>query len=354
MNNAFVLFLSLQIACSGKSDSDDTSVSDINDTNSDTDNSDTNTPSGTPVSPDVDLVDSDCLDGQYSEIPPNPELDISGPMNTYTPSNVFGFINDVLDIRYPIGQTIFEGGYNSQGGFPDNCLDYFLGDSSNGTAVIGQLSTLVHECGHFYNIATGSWGENGYHINDQLTYTCSGGSTPDNGGGQTFSRSLINNDEYADLHPPCANWTDSGCDSYAAIYLNGNPNDGNFDSGDQGFGMLHEETVQYVNSLASGYAFNNELQYTVSERDGILTFLWYTMRYLRMARLEHPSTYALISEDDCWRELILNTWGRAWLFLELTKDTPNLGIDDAFLETLVRNDDLLLEIQRLRDIEGCE
>ena len=78
------------------------------------------------------------------------------------------------------------------------------------------------------------------------------------------------------------------------------------------------------------------------------------MRYLRMARLEHPQTYSLLSDDGCWRDMILTTWGRAWLYLEITNGSSNLGINDDFLETLVRDQTLLSEIQRLRDIEGCE
>lgn len=301
-----------------------------------------------------DLVDDDCLDGQYSETLPNPDADISGPLNNYSSSNVIGFLEEVLDRRYPIGSVILMGGYEDPGYFPENCVDYFLRDSSSGQAVTQQMSTLVHECGHFYDINSSDWGEDAYHITDELLFTCSDGSTPDNGGGVTFSRSLINNDEFSDLHPPCASFGGSNCDSYAYIYLDGNPNDGAFDSGDQGFNMLHEETVQYINSLATSYAFQDQKSYTVSARDGILTFLWYTTRYLRMARLEHPDTYNLLSEDACWRELILTTWGRAWLFLELTEDNNALGIDDAFLEDLVREPVLVEEIQRLRDLQGCD
>ena len=82
--------------------------------------------------------------------------------------------------------------------------------------------------------------------------------------------------------------------------------------------------------------------------------MWYTTRYLRMARLEYPTTYTLLSEDDCWRDLILSTWGRAWLYLDVTEDLSQLGLDDDLLESLVREPVLLEEIQRLRDIEGCE
>ena len=69
----------------------------------------------------------------------------------------------------------------------------------------------------------------------------------------------IKNDAYYSSYLSCEDTGGSNCDFYASTYLGGDPNDGNFDSGDQGFGMLHEETVQYVNSLATAYAFQDNL-----------------------------------------------------------------------------------------------
>ena len=300
-----------------------------------------------------DIVDPDCVDGQYSEVLPDPSVSIASDLNSYASSQFEQFLYTVLE-AISAGQYILWEGYQAQGGFPDNCIDYFINGTSSGEKIISQASTLVHECGHFLDLATGGWGDSGYHFTQDLLFVCPDGSTPDNGGGKTFSRSLINTDEFSDLHPPCTLYSGNDCDSYAYIYLNGNPNDSQFDSGDQGFNMLHEETLQYVHSLATGYTFNDYYSGSVSERDGILTFLWYTMRYLRMARLEYPQTYTLLSQNDCWRELTLSTWGRAWLYLDATESYNQLGINDTFIETLVREPVLLDEIQRLRDIEGCD
>jgi len=143
----------------------------------------------------------------------------------------------------------------NNGEFSDNCIDSFLANKSSGEDVIDQLSTLVHECGHYYDINSG-WDKDYYHFTEDLVFECIGGSIPSNGGGVTFSRSLINNDEFSDLHPPCTSFSGSNCDTYGYIYLDGSPNDNTFDSGDQGFNALHEETLQYVNSLATSYAFN--------------------------------------------------------------------------------------------------
>ena len=117
--------------------------------------------------------------------------------------------------------------------------------------------------------------------------------------------------------------------------------------------MLLEEVTQYVNSLATGYAFHNEMSGSVSERDGILTFFWYLTRYLRMARLDYPQAYQLLSGDSCWRELILSIWGRGWYYLNLTEGLPQLGIEDDLLYELATTPVLLEEIQRLRNAAGC-
>jgi hypothetical protein len=281
-------------------------------------------------------------------------VDISSDVADYSADSVNDFLFSILGKRFETGRYILQSGFESDGMFSADCIETFLWDTSSADAVIRQASTLVHECGHFYDMNSGTFADPRYNFTEDLYFSCSGGSTPDNGGGVMFSRSLIRNDEFSDLHPPCDETTSGDCDFYADIYLDGNPDDSTFDSGDQGFGMLHEETLQYVHSLATGYTFNDRYSGSVSERDGILTFLWYTTRYLRMARLEHPSSYAMLSEDDCWREVILSTWGRAWLYLDVTEGMTQLGIDDAFLESLVREPVLLEEIQRLRDIEGCE
>ena len=71
-----------------------------------------------------------------------------------------------------------------------------------------------------------------------------------------------------------------------------------------------------------------------------------------MARLQYPQAYTVIT-NDCWREVILTVWGRAWLFLNATENIKKLGIADAKILDLVMRPELLEEIQRVRDLEGC-
>ena len=305
---------------------------------------------GTSTGVDSPLVDPSCVDGQWSEaLPPN-SASLSQAINSYSPTGYMEFILQALSIRYPTGQWIVEGGLESDAFGNTNCIDAFLGSKSTSGAVIDRMSTLVHECGHFFDLDQGGFVNSAYMLTESVQSTCSGGGYQ--GQNATFARSLITTDEFSALRPPCDGNFVPGCDSYADIYLDGDPTDSTFDSGDQGFNMLHEETTQYVNSLATGYAFADQYQFTVSERDGILTFLWYTCRYLRMARLQYPGTYSVLTQDACWREAILRVWGRAWLFLEATKDMQQLGISDDSIESLL-TDELLSEIQLVREAHGC-
>jgi hypothetical protein len=170
----------------------------------------------------------------------------------------------------------------------------------------------------------------------------------------TFARSRLNHDTFASQRPPCPEEVYEGpdCDGWANVYLDGDPNDENFDGGDQGFDNLLDEVVQYANSLATSYAFQSELSET-HERDGNLTFLWYVQRYLYLARTEFPETYEYLLSDECWREAILTVWGRAWIYLDATKDLDKLGVYDEEIEPLIADPMLLEEIQRMRDAHGC-
>ena len=119
--------------------------------------------------------------------------------------------------------------------------------------------------------------------------------------------------------------------------------------------LLLEEDVQYINSLATSWAYADQLGAgtSTSARDGILTFLWYVERYLHMARLTYPAAYTRLSTDPCWQNAILTVWGRAWLYLQHTEGMRALGIADGALMPLVTNPELLDEINRIRTAAGC-
>jgi hypothetical protein len=272
---------------------------------------------------------------------------------TFSSSSAQTYLLAALDLRWPYGKSVVEGGLaHPVSPAQPNCVTSFLRDTSTATAVLRQASTVVHECGHFWDLGTSQGNRSNYAIAPALTRACTRGDTTARGG-VTFARSLIKGDAYSSMRPPCMNMSSSNCDFYADVYLDGSPANGTFESGDQGFNSLLEEANQYVNSLASALAFRDSFQNTrVSERDGILTFMWYLERYLLMARTTYPQAYAALSQDACWREAILSVWDRGWFYLQATAPyASNLGINDARLRTLVEAPSLLAEIDAIRGLQ---
>ena len=291
-------------------------------------------------------VDPTCVDGQYTEALPNHEVDLSAEEMLYSPTNTRQFVYDVLQKRYPFGRLLAERAPTTH----FDCVDAFISNPGSASGVLDSLSTVVHECGHIYDLDKGGFEGAHYAITETLSFTCQNGDTTERFG-KTFARSRIRDDQFSVARPYCE--SGQGCDFYSGTYLDGDPDDSNFDSGDQGYNSVLEEATQYVNSLAIGYAFQDYYAGGTSERDGILTFLWYIGRYLHMARTQYPSAYEAIAGDPCWRQATLTVWGRAWLYLEATEDIPQLGIDDDEIEALVMDPTILNEIQLLRDREGC-
>lgn len=298
-------------------------------------------------------VDPGCTDGKYKEVLPNGKEPIDDLIANYKSDATLAFITGVLAKRYPFGKTLVEGAIANA---KQHCVDLFLPQSQRGTAsqVLSRMGVIVHECGHFFDLyAKGKgFGQSHYQFHEAVAFTCSGGGHQ--GQKTTFSRSLIKGDKWNAANPACANFGDKGCDSYAPIYLNGDPTDSKFESGDQGFNMLMEEVVQYVNSLAEAVAFYDQIKGSTSARDGILTFLWYMERYLQMARLKYPESYKVITDDACWRDTILTVWGRAWLYLNATEGDSKLTIKGEKLLKNVREPELMAEIERVRIKHGCK
>lgn len=297
-----------------------------------------------------DYVETSCIDGDYTERLPDPTADISDEIAAFSSNAPAAFLVSALEKRYPTGAVLLQGGMESEA-FGIDCIQAFTTPTQRGSAagMLEATSLLVHECGHFYDIELGGFTTAAYVITEDLTLTCGGGSM-----NSTPARSYINEDAWSADRPPCST-SGRPCDSYADIYLDGDPRDGGFDGGDQGLDTVIEEAVQYINSLASDWVMQDQrgAGTSISARDGILTFLWYIERYLAHMRVNTPGVYQTILDTPCWREAILTVWGRAWLYLDATSGISGLGIDDSAILTLVQTPELLEEIQRVRDAEGC-
>jgi len=325
--------------------SDATTTSDVTATTTATTDTTATSPTDTAVSVDTSggplLVDPRCTDGQYDEALPDDDGDLAALVAGYQQSEFRTFVDQVLGVRYPIGQYLVRTAVQTGQSF-GNCIDLFTSNRSTASAIFLSLSTVVHECGHIADLSAAGFSSSVYMIRSDLDFECPNAAARL---GKTFARSLLNGDDYAALLPD---------DFYRDTYLDGDPDDGRFDSGDQGYDSVLEEATQYVNSLATAWAFRDKLGgRSVSERDGILTFLWYIERYLRLARLEFPSAYQVIAGNACWRDATLTVWGRAWRYLDLSEGERQLGINDDEIEALVRMPELVDEIARLRTASGC-
>lgn len=280
---------------------------------------------------------------------PDPDASLAGiPFS----GDVGALVDAALARRYPFGLELVRGG-RMETTFGD-CSVVFAGDPRSAGEVYESMEIIVHECGHMYDAFLSSANSDAYELSPELSFRCERGDTQSRGG-DTFARSRIAGDEYSALRPACGGVSRAGCDPYADVYLNGDPDDALFESGDQGFNLLLEEAVQYVNSIATAWAFADQqpTNISVSARDGILTFLWYIERYLRMARTEFPGAYQRITADDCWRDLTLGIWARAQRYLALSRNERGLGIADDELLDLVEEPELLEEIERLRALHEC-
>lgn len=306
-------------------------------------------PPGTNPPPPAQPDKPGCAQDKYTETLPT-TASLSGL--TYSQAQAEQYVKSALERRYPIGKFILEGGLTSPlAASQGSCVQRFLQDKSSGPAVLRQTPTLVHECGHFFDLGKGSGSNSAYVVTDKTTFTCKSGDTTTRGG-RTFARSLLRGDAHYAKRKACGGGAAAGCDFYADVYLDGSATDGTFQGGDQGYSSVLEETTQYVNSLATALAFEDQYTGTkASERDGILTFLWYVERYLAMARTQYKDAYDLLSTDSCWRQATLTVWDRAWFFLNATAGKSSLGLDDAAVEALVKDPALTAEIDALRSLE---
>lgn len=329
----------------------------------------------------------------------------AAPANTASDADydaALRYIRDILDARFPTGNVILsdeEGvGHIKQWGM----------DITSGESIISDLLLSIHEGGHMHNtdrkratLPDGRGCDTYYYITlltkpfktswaeleagDSLDFAPCGltypNSTESDDDVSGISRNTILLDTQNYKRPPkdCSNCPlsredgegDWGYDdTYAGLYLPGAPAEGKithwtedfpgFDpsftlpvsvsskGGDQAYGMLFEETVQYVNSLAVRYSYHD---YTDtgsgagSQKTALLLWLWWNERYLKLTREYYPDEYEQFIEH--YAEPFLYLWGKAWRYL----DTPSLNYNNKWdhLLELVTDDLMLGEIQHVRE-----
>ena len=303
---------------------------------------DTGIPSGdSGVQLSISNTDPACLDGQYREAFARNDIDVSDIIANFTPdtngnASAKALMVDILSRRFPLGAYLIEQG-TSSGAFKD-CPWLFVNDLTSVEDIINGVSGAVHECGHSVDLK-GDFGT--YVFTESLQFSCSGGShynTP-----APPAQSLLRNDEFVHLWPPCLDNQYSNCDFYAASHWT-----------HQSMSSLLEELLQYVNDIAASYAVYDLSEMPIIEREGALTMLWWLQRYLRIMRTDptYSNVYEQLLGSTCWQEMILSVWGRAWLFLDATAALASN--DDREIQSFIEDPTLLEEIDRIRVLSGCK
>jgi hypothetical protein len=269
------------------------------------------------------IIAPTCADGTiYASEALPVRTDITDLMSRFDASKKLDWSIQVLFRRYPTGATILERANNDTG-----CFDIGVRDAIGAKDVIAGLRTSVHECGHMVDLNKETFV---FSPTSEMkcNFSLARGTPP---------RNVIVKDEFQAL------WPD---DSFKELYLD--------KYGDQDFVGLITETLQYINTLATSYAFYDVTTFDPVARDGVHAFQWYVTRYLRQIRTNHPAAYDKLVGDRCWRNLILTGWGRAQRYLVASKGMKDLsGKDDALLETLMTEPKLVDEIHLLRVKDGC-
>ena len=121
----------------------------------------------------------------------------------------------------------------------------------------------------------------------------------------------------------------SATDLYDGTYLTGT-------QGTYGWVEVLDEWNAYLNGMAAiGLVGDHVPAFGISGTDGALAFAYYAELYLKVARTQHPSTYAAIKDDPQFQALLRLQWNRMHFFLQLADKYPKLSIEADNIRELV-------------------
>ena len=112
------------------------------------------------------------------------------------------------------------------------------------------------------------------------------------------------------------------------------------------FYVLGDETNSYINGLGCNTAVGEQIPFGVSPRDGAAMHLFYLLMYLKVVRLEHPSTYEWLKGQAEWQYAVRHWWARGRYWIGEAQQSPNLGIYDVPIMTQLTDPGNNVEIQQ--------
>jgi len=235
------------------------------------------------------------IDGCYWEdvCPGAPLEDLAG---SYTAAGWLASSMAMMERRYPAAACLIDLYKNDVGNYAD---------TSSFGALSESMMTMVHEETHGYDYEHALWGDTfAYYIRCDLTL-----ETPWIDG---FPRSAI-----------LPHVQGGGTSLYDGTYLTGQ-------QGTYGFVELLDEWNAYLNGMAAiGLVGDYVEAYGISGTDGAVAFAYYVELYLKVARAEHPETYAALTGAQAVKDLVRLQWNRMHFFLGLAEAHDNLSINAA-------------------------
>ena len=173
---------------------------------------------------------------------------------------------------------------------------------------VQSLSTGVHEVNHQLGFALSDFTTYAYVVREDAQF-----DVPMVG---TYDRSAIA--EYL-------NADDQARSQYFATYFTGQ-------MGAQGFETLLDELNAYIHTTFTDLGVIDQMPkgLSISSRDGVVSFLYFTELYLRHGREKEKATWEKMRATPQLVALIRLLWARANFILEKTAANPQLGLDDAY------------------------
>jgi hypothetical protein len=284
------------------------------------------------------ILDPTCWDGVVYAAEPVPQMraSIEDLIPQFSVATRTQWSIEVLERRYPNGAEILRGATMEDPNGEANCFGIAYQPDDGWEEIVDGFRTSVHECGHMMDLQFGR-----YMIRPDLVYECQN----DDWDGSPM-RSVLLEDEFEALGP-----TGGTLDFQEEVYLQPT---GTGNGGDQRFYLLFTEYSQYVNTLATSYAVYDYAPDDIIAGDASRDFAWFLQRYLRILRADYPSEYEKVAGDECWRKLVLATWGKLNRYWEESQGLDKLVSEEAaVVDELIRDPRLLAEIEELRVRDGC-
>lgn len=248
----------------------------------------------------------------WEEVCPSAPLD--DVVSAYSSGDWLDAALTATERRYPSANCLFAQYAGDVGNYADTWSFAALAES---------MMTMMHEETHGFDYEHALWG-------DHFTFYARCDHAPE--------VPFVNDFPRSEILPLVSG---SATDLYDGTYLTGT-------QGTYGWVELLDEWNAYVNGMAAIALVGDHVEaFGISGTDGALAFAYYVELYLRVARTDHPATYAELGASAATLDFLREEWNRMHFFLGLADVYPNLSIAADDIAALVYADENRSELELL-------